>query len=89
MVTVSLSTGDQLREKRLIADTLHKVSVEARTSVRRRGLATPTPPGVNHSYLSARIGSILLARLAGIRPAAADTTASSAIVATAIHGSFG
>ena len=46
-------------------------------------------PGLNHSYLSARIGSILLARFAGIRPAAAETTVRSTTVDTAIHGSFG
>jgi hypothetical protein len=41
------------------------------------------------SYLSARIGSIRLARRAGIRPAATDTSVSSTIVDVAIHGSLG
>ena len=42
-----------------------------------------------YSYLSARIGSIRLARRAGIRPAVADTAASNSMVAIAIHGSLG
>jgi hypothetical protein len=35
------------------------------------------------------MGSMRLARCAGIIPAAADTNASSATVVPAIHGSFG
>jgi Copper amine oxidase, enzyme domain len=41
-----------------------------------------------HSYLSARMGSTRLARCAGIKPAAADTTVSNIIVPMAIHGSL-
>jgi len=43
----------------------------------------------SYSYRSARIGSIRLARRAGMRPAAADTTVSSTIVDVAIKGSLG
>ena len=42
-----------------------------------------------HSYRNARIGSIRLARVAGIIPAAADTAVNSTTVPIAIHGSFG
>src|SRR5262245_55885125 len=41
----------------------------------------------HYSYRSARIGSMRLARRAGISPAATDTIVSSAMVATAILGS--
>jgi plasmid stabilization system protein ParE len=40
-----------------------------------------------YSYRNARIGSIRLARCAGIRPAAVDTTTSTATVQPAIAGS--
>jgi hypothetical protein len=40
-----------------------------------------------YSVLSARIGSMRLARCAGIRPAAADTSAISTVVDTAMTGS--
>jgi len=42
-----------------------------------------------YSYRNARIGSMRLARRAGINPAAAETAASTAIVPAAIQGSFG
>jgi hypothetical protein len=43
----------------------------------------------NYSYRSASMGSMRLARWAGMRPAAADTTVRSSIVPTAIPGSYG
>ncbi len=43
----------------------------------------------HHSYRSARIGSIRLARRAGINPAAAETIVNSTIVHVAIQGSLG
>jgi hypothetical protein len=46
----------------------------------------PRAPGP-YSYLSARIGSIRLALVAGIRPATAETTLRSATVPSAIDGS--
>ena len=53
------------------------------------GRSEPALPEGPYSYLRARIGSIRLARCAGIRPASAETVVNSSIVLTAIHGSRG
>lgn len=65
------------------------IHLEIRDFVRSDPRRRPCGRLVAHSKRSARMGSMRLARRAGINPAATETNASSKIVPPAIEGSFG